>query len=135
MQRVLFVDDDVLVRRAAFRLLRSHYDVVTADDGEQALALLRSDDDFAVVVCDLVMPRMTGIALCTVLRAERPHLCERMILMTGQVLEGGHAPDSLSAVGGLLPKPFAGDELLHAIESLIRCRGENRRFARGTAPL
>ncbi|HEX7085549.1 MAG TPA: response regulator [Vicinamibacterales bacterium] len=68
--RVLLVEDDRFLRRAAEAMLRRHgYDVRTAADGEEGLRLALSDPP-DVVLLDLVMPRLPGLEVLVALRAD-----------------------------------------------------------------
>ena len=62
MSRILIVEDEPLVRRALVRLLWRHT-VVTAPNGHAALTLLRQDDAFDLILCDMMMPRLSGQGL------------------------------------------------------------------------
>src|SRR5690606_35785172 len=68
--RVLLVEDDRFLRRAAEAMLRRHgYDVLAAADGEEGLRLaLAAPPD--VVLLDLVMPRLPGLEVLAALRAD-----------------------------------------------------------------
>jgi DNA-binding NtrC family response regulator len=81
-QRVLIVEDDAPARRGMADLLSLWgYDVATAGDGAEALE--RAAEDLpAVVVSDLVMPGMDGLALLSALRADHPDV--PVIMLTGQ---------------------------------------------------
>ena len=58
--KILVVDDELMIREIAKKLLTSAgYDVLEASDGEQALALTRKEQPVLILV-DLVMPKMTG---------------------------------------------------------------------------
>jgi CheY-like chemotaxis protein len=79
---VLVVDDDPLVARATARILARECETLVVGSGAEALAAIanRAPD---VVLCDLMMPEMTGMELYARLRAERPAAAERMVFMTG----------------------------------------------------
>ncbi|MFQ5618106.1 MAG: response regulator [Rhodospirillales bacterium] len=61
MEKVLIVDDDTNLLAGLERHLRKYFDVSTAEGGEQALDLVKSDGPFAVTVCDMRMPGMNGV--------------------------------------------------------------------------
>lgn len=61
--RILVVDDSRLMRKAALKMLGEEFDVVTADDGEQAWAQLGEDASIQVIFTDLNMPNMDGYDL------------------------------------------------------------------------
>src|SRR5262245_49615792 len=81
-QRVLIVEDDALARKGMADLLALWgYEVVTAGDGVEALERA-SEEPPAVVVSDLVMPGMDGLALLSALRVDQPDVA--VIMLTGQ---------------------------------------------------
>ncbi|HEY0708632.1 MAG TPA: ATP-binding protein, partial [Polyangia bacterium] len=80
--RVLVVDDEIGVATALRRLLREH-DVTVVHDGREALALINEGNDFDIVLCDLMMPGMTGMDLHRALVALGSGIAERMVFMTG----------------------------------------------------
>jgi len=80
--RVLVVDDEPLVARAVARILSAHQ-VQTVTQAREALARLRGGETFDVVICDLMMPDITGMDLHDTLLAERPEYADRFLLLTG----------------------------------------------------
>src|SRR5690348_16849395 len=81
--RVLFVDDEPDLLAAIVRNLRSeHFEVATASSGAGALEMLRTQGPFAVVVSDLQMPEMDGVALLRNARKLFPDTVR--VLFTGQ---------------------------------------------------
>jgi two-component system, OmpR family, response regulator MprA len=117
-EAILVVDDDAPIRRMLERTLTAEgYQVVTAADGGAALATIeQSVPD--LIVLDVAMPGMDGLAVCR--RARARGLATPILLLT--------ARDSLSdRVGGLdagaddyLVKPFETEELLARVRALLR---------------
>ncbi len=61
LRKILFIDDNALVRESYEALLAKHgYHIFTVDDGSKGLSVLRKEE-FDVVICDVRMPGMTGI--------------------------------------------------------------------------
>jgi CheY-like chemotaxis protein len=83
LRRVLIVDDEPSVLRSLRRRLGSEYQVTTAESARQALELVSGDDTFDVILCDLLMPDMSGIDLYDAVRTFRPALGDRMVFMSG----------------------------------------------------
>ncbi|HET7825157.1 MAG TPA: ATP-binding protein [Anaeromyxobacter sp.] len=81
--RVLVVDDEPLVGRAIARLLSPPHEVVTRASARDAAELLREDPRFDVVLCDLMMPGMTGMDLHASLQESAPDVAARMVFLTG----------------------------------------------------
>jgi CheY-like chemotaxis protein len=103
--RVLVVDDDALVARAVKRTLREH-DVVVQGSAREALALLEAGERFDVLLCDLIMPDLTGMDLYeAVLRLDRSQ-AERMVFVTGGPVTKRAREFVASTQNHVLDKPF-----------------------------
>ena len=104
-KRVLAVDDEPRVLEMLKRLLRGH-ELVTAPNGREALERLRADTGFDLILCDLMMPELTGVDVYNTVRDTWPGLQERIVFLTG----GAFTPETqrfLQQVGNrLLTKPF-----------------------------
>ena len=128
--RVLIVDDEGSIARALTRVLDGH-EVVVAEDGAAALARLATDSDFDVVLCDLMMPRLSGAELYARACELRPELALRFVFMTG----GAVTPSSkefLSTVGSnVLWKPFDATTALACVEQVVRKAGPIRAGSSG----
>jgi PAS domain S-box-containing protein len=103
--RILVVDDEERLRVLLRRLLCDH-EVVLAASGKEAQALLASDRGFDLILCDVMMPEMTGVELHQWLVAHSAILAERVVFVTGGAF-GTNADDYLQHVGNAtLAKPF-----------------------------
>jgi two-component system cell cycle response regulator len=69
LPRIIVVDDSKVVRNAAHKMLGREFDVITAEDGEEAWHLLENDPSFRVVFTDLTMPNLNGYELLRKIRA------------------------------------------------------------------
>jgi PAS domain S-box-containing protein len=120
--RVLIVDDEPLVRGSVVRLLRLENDVVEAGSGYAAATILAADDRFDAILCDLIMPELSGMELHTRLAASRPDLASRMIFMTG----GAFTERALAFLDAVpnerLEKPFDSVGLRELIRAKVRVR-------------
>jgi PAS domain S-box-containing protein len=117
--RVLFVEDEQIVREHLAAQLSDEYMVETAGNGELALkAVLRERPD--LIITDLVMPTLGGVELVRMLR-NTPSTSSIPILMIS-----GRAPDELRLAGfemgadAFLAKPYTERELRIRIRSLLR---------------
>lgn len=81
--RVLVIDDEPEIRRALDRILRGRHKVVLCAHGAEALERLIAGDRFDVILCDLLMPEMTGIELFAEIEQHFRSQAERMVFMTG----------------------------------------------------
>jgi PAS domain S-box-containing protein len=123
--RILIVDDEEQVRRILLRLLGSRHEVVAAASGREARALLEVDQAFDVVLCDLMMPEMTGMDLHAWLVAQASGLARRVVFMSGGAFTP-RAADYVASVGNLqIDKPFEPAALRQAVATLVAAvRGE-----------
>jgi signal transduction histidine kinase len=116
VRRILVVDDEPLVLSSLSRLLRGWGDVRTTASGHQALEALRGGASFDVVLCDLIMPDMSGIDLYRAVSSERPHQASRFVFVTG----GGSDPAAREFLEGwdgpFLFKPLSLDQLRRVVD-------------------
>ena len=109
--RILVVDDDVTLLRAYRRYLGRRHDVVVAYGGEEALALLAADDNFDLILCDLMMPGLDGVGVYERLRRQQPHLLDRVVFCSGGPTTQ-RCEQFLSEPGVVfIPKPIGHDAL------------------------
>ncbi len=116
---VLLVDDEPALRAVACRALdRAGYRVVTARDGEDALARFGAiADEVALLVTDVAMPRMDGPALAARLHAARPSL--PVLFMSGRLDAELLRSPEVGATSGLLHKPFTPSELIRSVAAVV----------------
>jgi PAS domain S-box-containing protein len=81
--RVLIVDDDRQVGETVRRALAAQHDTLLVESGREALAYVRGGEQFDVILCDVMMPEMTGMALHAELVRVAPQQAERLIFVTG----------------------------------------------------
>jgi CheY-like chemotaxis protein len=116
--RVLVVDDDPLFSRSVRRMLQRDHDVTLVESAQDAVGLLREPGSFDLVLCDLMMPGMSGMDLYDEVLVSHPDLAKRMVFMTGGAFTP-RAADFLSLVGNRhIAKPFTAADLLALVESL-----------------
>jgi CheY-like chemotaxis protein len=80
--RVLVVDDEPLVVNAVLRSLGNAHDVKAVLTAQKALDRIDAGERYDVIVCDLMMPQMTGMDLFEELSKIAPDQAERMVFMT-----------------------------------------------------
>jgi two-component system response regulator MprA len=115
---ILVVDDDAPIRRMLDRTLRAEgYDVVAAADGGAALAAVeRAAPD--LVVLDVAMPGLDGLAVCRRLRGKG--LALPILLLTARDAVGDRVTGLDAGADDYVVKPFAAEELLARVRALLR---------------
>ncbi|RKH08642.1 hybrid sensor histidine kinase/response regulator [Corallococcus sp. CA053C] len=119
LKRLLLIDDEPAVGSAVSRLLRNLYEVHVIQDAREALKRLSHGERFDAILCDLMMPGMSGMDFLVELERLAPELAPRTGLMTG-----GVNPQAREFVGRrakeLLEKPFERDQLCTFVETLMQ---------------
>ena len=116
--KILVVDDEQPVRESLRRSLRFNgYDVLTASDGLEAVEAVRSENP-ELLILDVMMPNMDGLEVCRTLRSEgwdRP-----ILVLTARDGVSDRVAGLDAGADDYLPKPFALEELLARVRSLVR---------------
>jgi DNA-binding response OmpR family regulator len=116
---LLIADDDEDIRAlVAFRLERAGYEVIMAGDGEQALRLTFERAP-ALVVLDVMMPKLTGIEVTRQLRAQATTSSLPVILLTARVQEADIARGFEAGANDYVSKPFSPQELQARVQALL----------------
>jgi two-component system cell cycle sensor histidine kinase/response regulator CckA len=116
-RRILIVDDDRPVAAAVALELEDH-DVVVAGSGREAFEILRRDPAFDVVLCDVMMPELSGVDLYNWLRPIEPQMLERFVFMTGGAFTPRAEQFLRDIPNARLDKPFHPDDLRRVIASV-----------------
>lgn len=115
MIRILVAEDDQAIQKLLCTILRRHgFHVDTANDGLEALRLL-GKADYAAVLLDLMMPNLSGWGVVDSVRAERPDLLDRFIIVTAASdADLSVLPRELKVV----PKPFDVGQLVRTLREM-----------------
>ncbi|MDQ8153761.1 MAG: response regulator [Gemmatimonadota bacterium] len=121
VRRVLVVDDEESIRSALAKFLRTRgYEVTVAENGDDALAAVRTGDRYTLMLCDVRMPGMTGIELVPQVLDIDGDLA---VMMLTAVNDAGTATEALaSGAMDYLMKPIELKDLEKAIERILHRR-------------
>jgi CheY-like chemotaxis protein len=117
--KLLVVDDEPLVGQAVSRALGSEVEVVLTTGARQALELLRGGQEFDRILCDLMMPGMSGPELHAELARVAPHQLSRMVFMTGGAFTDGARAFAEQWRGPLLEKPLDQESLRRLLQERV----------------
>ncbi|MBW1877664.1 MAG: response regulator [Deltaproteobacteria bacterium] len=116
--QILIVDDEPAILEVLAQFLVD-YDVCCVCGGEEALEQCRSRP-FDVILCDLMMPGLTGMDLHHVLSSMHPRIAERMVFISGGAHNRG-VRDFLQRVGNpRLGKPFTRGAVLEEVAGILQ---------------
>jgi len=117
--RVLVIDDEPALVRTIQRLLEVEHHVRTSTDARAALQMLVSEQNFDVILCDLMMPQMTGMEFHAELARAAPLIADRVVFLTAGAFTS-KAKQFLDRVPNRrLEKPFDAKTLRATIHKLI----------------
>jgi CheY-like chemotaxis protein/two-component sensor histidine kinase len=118
--RVLVIDDEPAIGNAIVRMLEDEHDVKFVPGGKQALELLARDEAWDAVLCDLLMPHMTGMELFARLTTSYPQLAAKTIFLTG----GAFTPQARAFLertpNRVVEKPFDFDRLRALVAVVVK---------------
>jgi len=117
--RMLVIDDEPALCAVVRRLLRGQHEVVGHTDARAALAMLERDSAFDVIICDIMMPHMSGIEFYQQLRARDSHLAERIVFMTGGAFNASAKQFLRNVPNPVLDKPFETQALHETVAQLL----------------
>jgi signal transduction histidine kinase/ActR/RegA family two-component response regulator len=116
--RLLIVDDDVLVARAVRRMFDKEFRVEIALDGSSALAKL-AEADYDVVLCDVMMPGISGLDVYRQVRTNNEGLARRFVFATGGLFSQELSDNVKRLSNMIVEKPFDPEELRRVIKAAI----------------
>jgi two-component system, OmpR family, response regulator len=115
--RILLVDDELSVQKLlAYPLRKEGYDVIPALNGREALDRLR-DDNFDLVVLDVMLPRMDGFDVC---RAIRSRSTVPIIMLTAKTEETDKVLGLELGADDYITKPFSVREFRSRVKAVLR---------------
>ena len=119
-QKILVVEDEPDIRKLVqYNLAQDHFTVLEAEDGEQALKILKRDKP-NLVILDLMLPGLSGLEVCRALR-QHPETARLPILML--TAKAGEADKIIGLEMGAddyLAKPFSPREMVARVRALLR---------------
>jgi signal transduction histidine kinase len=117
--RILVIDDESSVVSVVRRILSDRHEITGVTSGREALALVGEGQSFDVILCDVMMPEMTGMDVHDALVLHHPALAERMVFMSGGVFTQRARLFLDNATNRVIDKPFDVATLRKALEECL----------------
>jgi two-component system alkaline phosphatase synthesis response regulator PhoP len=118
-KKILVADDEAhILHVVSMKLRNAGYEVATAVDGEEALALCRSERP-DLLITDNQMPFLSGMAMCKALRAGAAAHHAPAIMLTARGFDIQPEEMAEAGIAMVLAKPFSPRELLKHVEALL----------------
>ncbi len=120
MKRILVAEDEAAIREfIVINLERSGYEVLAAEDGEQALEKFREpDSDIDIALLDIMMPKVDGLAVCKEIRESNKNA--GIIMLTAKTQEMDKITGLMMGADDYVTKPFSPSELIARVDALYR---------------
>lgn len=116
--KILVVDDESRMRKLVRDfLVRQNYTVLEAEDGEEALEIFYRQKDIALLILDVMMPKMNGLDVC---REVRQTSRVPIIMLTARGDEGDELMGFNLGVDEYISKPFSPKILVARVEAILR---------------
>lgn len=109
--RVLVIDDEPLLLKSFERLLGREHAVTVSSTATEALDHIRRGERYDVIVCDLMMPRVSGMDLFAALQQIAPDAASRMVFVTGGAFTREGSDFLRKVPNERIEKPWSADEL------------------------
>ena len=117
--RVLICDDEPYIRESVSYVARGEgYDVLTAEDGEEALRLAREERP-DLIFLDLMMPRLNGFQVCRALKKDAATRDIHVIILTARGQEIDRETGKEVGASEYLTKPFSPRKLRQKMHDLL----------------
>jgi phosphate regulon transcriptional regulator PhoB len=118
--KILVVEDEPDIRKLVhYNLTQDHYKVVEAESGDQALKLIQRDKP-SLVILDLMMPGMSGLEVCRVLRGQDETAKLPILMLTAKAGEADRVLGLELGADDYLAKPFSPRELVARVRAILR---------------
>ena len=126
--KILVVDDESRMRKLVRDfLVKQNFEVVEAGDGEEALNLFYQDKDIALIILDVMMPKMNGWEVCREIRETSK---VPIIMLTAKSDESDELQGFDLGVDEYISKPFSPKILVARVEAILRRRSKAARRGR-----
>jgi len=116
--KILLVDDDVGLRKLVRLTLGPDYDVIEADDGEEAVAIAQRERP-DLVFMDIRMPRLSGYEACRRIKQSPLTARTKVIMLTANTREEDRVKGEAVGADGYMTKPYSPLALLAKVEELV----------------
>lgn len=120
--KILVVDDESRMRKLVKDfLVKQNYEVLEAGDGEEALDIFYENQDIALIILDVMMPKMDGWQVC---REVRNNSKVPIIMLTARTDERDELQGFQLGVDEYIAKPFSPKILVARVEAILRRTGQ-----------
>lgn len=118
--KILVVEDEPdIAKLVSYNLAQEHFRVLTAENGEQALKMIQREKP-SLVVLDLMLPGISGIELCRMLRERAETAKVPILMLTAKAGEADRVVGLEMGADDYLAKPFSPREMVARVRAILR---------------
>jgi DNA-binding response OmpR family regulator len=118
-KRILAIDDEQdMLYVIKMQLEASHYEVLTARDGQEGLNMARKETP-DLIILDIMLPKLDGYKVCRMLKFDRKYSAIPIIMLTARAQQGDEKLGYEVGADAYMPKPFEPKKLLGKIKELL----------------
>jgi CheY-like chemotaxis protein len=118
VSKILLVDDDMGLRRLVRLTLGPDYDVIEANDGEEAVEITQREHP-DLVFMDIRMPRLSGYEACRRIKENPETANTKVVILTANMSDEDRERGAAVGADGYLTKPYSPLALLAKVEELV----------------
>lgn len=124
MKKILFVDDSKTILHKAAKVLKgAGYDVVTAEDGFDAISKV-TDHSFSLIFVDIMMPRLDGYQTCSLIKNNSEYQAIPIVMVSSRDGLFDRARGSIVGAQGHINKPFENSDLIDTVAKFTEINPE-----------
>lgn len=122
-KKVLVVEDNQINRQLLCQILNSDYDVLEAENGKEALEVLKQyGEGISLILLDIVMPVMDGYTFLSLMKADKAYSSIPVIVTTQNDAESDELATLSHGASDFVAKPYRPQIILHRVASIINLR-------------
>ena len=122
-KRILIVEDNDLNRAMLYEILSNEYQVLEAENGQEALDILKQQkEEIALILLDVMMPVMDGYTFLDRIKEETDLALIPVIVMTQSDSEADEVTALAHGATDFVPKPYRPKVILHRVANIIKLR-------------
>lgn len=122
-KKILVVEDNALNRSLLCQILSADYDVEEAENGQEALGVLRQfGEGISLILLDIIMPAMDGYTFLSIMKADHSYSSIPVIVTTQNDAESDEVAALSHGATDFVAKPYKPQIILHRVAGIIRLR-------------
>ena len=118
--KILVVDDETRMRKLVKDfLVKNNYDVVEAEDGEKAVDIFFNSNDIALIILDVMMPKINGYKISRLLKYDNKYKDIPIIMVTARSQMEDKMIGEETGVNEYITKPFELEQIVKKVEEYL----------------